>query len=708
MDAQSLSSFAVTPQAVFDALPACIVMLDSAGTIVWNNRAWQRTASDHGVDEVNGHIYLDIVPHLLPLDAEQHATLARGIRSILLRQVGQFTVEYHCENPARGDPSRWDVSAAGYVVDEQFGVVVMHRDALATSQAPENPTDAISVESRFDVLARQAPGVVYSLSLAHPHDRPALTIDPRIETLIGYSPGDLAAEPELWSRLLHPDDRERMEAARERLQHGEGGEQEYRLVASDGRVVWVHDQIEVIRDASGAPVMAQGYIVDISTRKHYDEQQTRDLRHVFYDALTGLPNRSLFVDRLAHALHMAGRDQGAAGVLHLGIDRFRAVNDSLGRHVGDDLLRAVAQRVTASVRGLDTVAYIGGDEFLILLERAEETGVVDAAVRLTQDISEPVTVGNQVLFVTGSVGIALGIPGRDDPDGVLHNAATALHGAKNRGMGRIEVYDPTMRARAFDRMQMEGDLRRGIERGELRLFYQPKIDFRSGRVVAFEALVRWQHPERGMVSPAAFIPLAEESGLILPLGRWVINEACRQARAWDCMGTLAGLVMINVNLSARQFLNAELATDMKTAMIEAGIGAECIGVEITETVIMDDADTTLEALRALKHLGLELAIDDFGTGYSSLSYLKRFPVDLLKIDRSFIAGLHQRENQAIISAMIQLAHALDMRVVAEGIETEEQTRTLTALGCDLGQGYLFSPPVPPAEARLLAGTTFAV
>ena len=417
-------------------------------------------------------------------------------------------------------------------------------------------------------------------------------------------------------------------------------------------------------------------------------------RQAFRDPLTSLPNRALFVDRLAHALTRTERRGELLAVLFLDLDRFKVINDSLGHSVGDQLLVGISQRLAVCLRPEDTIARLGGDEFAILLEDVKDASAAAAvAERLGAELQRPFVFEGRELFVTVSIGIALTISRRMTPEDILREADLAMYHAKARGKARHEVFDKSMNKPAQDRLGLELDLRHAITRGDFTLHYQPVVALDSGLITEVEALVRWKHPERGLLFPADFVALTEETGLIVPLGRWIITEACRQLQEWRAAGVVTPLVM-SVNLSARQLQHLHLVDDVAHALEETRIDPGALRLEITETVVMQEAPSTLAKLEALKKLGVRLAIDDFGTGYSSLGYLKRFPVDTLKIDRSFVNGIGRDvEDTAIVRAVITVAKSLGLAVTAEGIENDAQLTELRALGCDRGQGYLFAKPI---------------
>ncbi|MGH8657458.1 MAG: GGDEF/EAL domain-containing response regulator [Gammaproteobacteria bacterium] len=433
-----------------------------------------------------------------------------------------------------------------------------------------------------------------------------------------------------------------------------------------------------------------------------------------YDDLTGLPNRRMFLARLDWAIRRAKRHQGTCALLHLNLDRFKQINDSFGHRIGDFLLREVAQRLDASVRESDAVgrlasnppqsslSRIGGDEFTALLPEIDKAdNALLVARRIKAALGEPFFAGDQDLFLTASIGIAVYPDDGVEPESLLQQADVAMRHSKRHGGNSYEFYSKDINARAYERLTLENQLRRALEREELLLHYQPKVDVATGHIVGAEALVRWHHPELGMVSPAKFVPLAEESGLIEPLGEWVLREACKECKAWQHLGGLQH-PGIAVNVSSLQLKKGGLLQVLRSALETSGLEAQHLVIELTESVLMESAQANVQMLEELKAIGVRLAIDDFGTGYSSLSYLKRFPLDELKIDRSFMSDVPcDRDNAAIASAIIALAHNLGLKVVAEGIESTDQLEFLKAKLCDEFQGYLFSRPLPNEEFKQL-------
>ncbi|MCH8921085.1 MAG: EAL domain-containing protein, partial [Chloroflexi bacterium] len=470
----------------------------------------------------------------------------------------------------------------------------------------------------------------------------------------------------------------------------------------DSEVFWRRDGTSFPVEYASTPILDErgelaGAVVtfrDITERKQAEET----IKHLAYhDALTNLANRTMFEDRLAVTLAQARRKGRMAAVMFLDLDQFKVVNDTVGHALGDRLLQSVAERLTGLVRDGDTVARVGGDEFTLLLaevERVEE--VAEVAERVLDALRQPWVLNGHEFRITTSIGIAMFPSDGEDADSLLSNADTAMYRAKDQGRDNYKLYTPAMNARIVERLALENSLRHGLERGEFLVYYQPQVDIASGKIVGMEALVRWQHPERGLVFPAEFIPVAEETGLIVPLGEWVLRTACAQNKAWQEAGFPP--MRVAVNLSARQFQQRDLIEEVDVVLKETGLEARWLQLEITEGMAMQDVESNIAVLRKLREMGVQIAIDDFGTGHSSLSYLSRLPIDVIKIDQSFIQDLTTDPNDAAIArSIIVMAHNLKLKVIAEGVETEEQLAFLKKRRCDEMQGYLFSKPAP-AEA----------
>ncbi len=432
--------------------------------------------------------------------------------------------------------------------------------------------------------------------------------------------------------------------------------------------------------------------------------EERTQHEALHDALTGLPNRSLFLDRLQHALSVAARRQTAIAVLFLDLDQFKLVNDSLGHAAGDELLAAVAPQIEQALRPGDTVARFGGDEFAVLVEDVgDERGATRIAERIAESLARPFILREREHFVSASIGISIGT-GTEDPEALIRDADSALYRAKDRGRGGYEIFDEVMRSRVIEHMQTENDLRRALQRDEFVLHYQPTVRLADGSIAAMEALLRWDHPERGLIGPLAFIPVAEESRLIVPIGRWVIEQACRQAALWQRLRPDAAPVGVAVNLSPRQLADPELIHHIEASIEANGIEPSTLWLELTESTVLDDTTYVEATLGSLNRLGVRLVLDDFGVGFSSLGYLKRLPLSMVKLDRSFVENVTESPHDAaIVRAVSEMAETIGLGVVAEGVETEEQVRAARDLGCGYAQGFHFSEPVPASYVeRLLA------
>jgi diguanylate cyclase (GGDEF)-like protein len=441
-------------------------------------------------------------------------------------------------------------------------------------------------------------------------------------------------------------------------------------------------------------------------RRRTEEQTQHEALH---DPLTALPNRNLFLDRLQHALSVAARRETSIAVLFLDLDQFKLVNDSLGHAAGDELLAAVAPRIQEALRPGDTVARFGGDEFAVLAEDVgSERGATRIAERIAEVLTRPFLVRDREHFVSASIGIAIGA-GSEAPEALIRDADSALYRAKERGRGGYEIFDEVMRSRVIEHMQTENDLRRAIQRRELELHYQPVVRLRDGAVVAMEALLRWNHPDRGLIGPLAFIPVAEESRLIVPIGRWVIEQACRQASIWQQQHPDAAPVGVSVNLSARQLADPDLLSHIEGSIRANGIEPSSVWLELTETTLLDDTVYVERTLDSLRGLGVHLVLDDFGVGFSSLGYLKRLPLSMIKLDRSFVENLAEGPHDAaIVRAVNEMARTIGIAVVAEGVETAEQVTMASELGCGYAQGFHFSVPTPAEEVCDLLGRPLPV
>ena len=556
-------------------------------------------------------------------------------------------------------------------------------------------------EARFQTLVQNASDVIL---IARPDTTITYQTPSSMRTL-GYEPGSLEGIP--FTSLVHPDDREQALAlfTGVAFRGGTSVTAQWRIHHDD--MSWHH--VEVIATNLLSDETVEGIVLtlrDVSERRSLEEE----LKHqAFHDGLSGLANRALFRDRLDHALERATRSKASLAVLFLDLDDFKLVNDSLGHASGDTLLIEVANRLTDCLRGGDTAARFGGDEFAILMEELISVDeACDVADRITAALREPIMVQDREIRVRASIGIALNRLGTEDSSELIQAADVAMYAAKARGKGRYELYQPALQASVVERLERTADLQRAVDLGEFELFYQPILSLAGNAGIGFEALIRWRHPERGLLLPEEFIHLAEETGLIVPIGRWVLETACQQASQWQRHFPDAMPLRLSVNISARHFQHDSLLADVTRALDESGFDAHCLVIEITENVLVQDTETVVPRMMALKELGVSLAIDDFGTGYSSLSYLKTFPIDILKVDKAFVDDV--MEDSALTEAIVRLGQTMHLQTVAEGIEEAGQLEALRAFGCEFGQGFYLARPLHITEfskflSNLAPGTT---
>jgi diguanylate cyclase (GGDEF)-like protein/PAS domain S-box-containing protein len=610
--------------------------------------------------------------------------------------------------------SGWDVGAAvlvfrltilaviaymaSFVAGELSRAMLDHAAARAESERRAElltiaAEEQRAVEDRLVAIMQNSDDIIMVLD----RDGTIRHSNPAVARILGSNEG-LEVGDNIFSRV-HPEDMPEVLAAFKRVlehrgfaqtielrvRHADGG---WRIIEAIGRNLLDQPAVE------GIVVNAR----DVTERTRMREELARQAVH---DHLTGLPNRVLLLDRLGLALERVARQSSSLAVLFVDLDHFKLVNDTLGHSAGDELLVAITGRLRAAMRPADTIARFGGDEFVVL---CEDVGSVDGALavasRLESALAAPFTLAGRELFVTMSVGIALGHDPGIDAEALLSEADSAMYRAKERGRHRIEVFDERLRSDAIRRLETESALRRGLERGEFELWYQPQVDLVQGRVVGAEALVRWRHPVAGLVLPDRFVPTAEETGLIVPIGTWVLREACSEATRWPSADDEP--LLVSVNLSARQVNDPDLLAVVEAALLDSGLEPARLVLEITESAVMQDAARSIEILHGLKALGVGLATDDFGTGYSSLSYLQQFPIDYLKIDRSFVKDLGIGANtRAIVASVITMARSLGMRTVAEGIEEQAHIDALRSLGCDFAQGYWYARPLPVDALREL-------
>lgn len=553
-------------------------------------------------------------------------------------------------------------------------------------------------EERYALAARGANDGLWDWNLA----TNVIYFSDRWKAMIGYSEDEMSDKPEEWLDRVHTDDRQRMldEIASHQNGHTPHFESVHRIRHKDGTFRWMLSRGLAVRDRSGKPVRMAGSQTDITEGK-------------VSDPLTGLPNRLLFLDRLDRLMkHSKRHSERLFAVLFLDLDAFKMINDSLGHLIGDQLLLGVAKRLEKCLRSSDTVARLGqetftlarmgGDEFTVLLDDLKDPADANrAAERIMEGLSAPFELEGKEVFTSASIGIALCNSTYKDPEEIMRDADTAMYRAKSLGKARFEVFNADMRASVMARLELETDLRRALDRGEFCNYYQPIVSLSSGELTGFESLLRWQHPTRGLLGPKEFISVAEDTGLIRELGWWSLREACCRIAEWRTMDPGRDLI-VSVNLSIKQFVQPNLVENIGNLLNELALAPDALKLEITESTVMDDPATAVEMLRQMKALGIRLAIDDFGTGYSSLSYLHRFPLDTLKIDRSFISGVNGGINgMEIAKTIMPLAKNLSLDVVAEGVETAEQAQELKRLDCKYAQGYFFSKPLSREDAEAL-------
>jgi diguanylate cyclase (GGDEF)-like protein/PAS domain S-box-containing protein len=594
-----------------------------------------------------------------------------------------------------GTPRQWKLE------EQEFASSIADMVALALESEERRKAESALREERNFVTAVLDTANIMVLVL-DPELR-IIRINRAFAHTMGYSVAEARGKP--FSILLSSEDSEQVRAIVTQNHPDPSTDLfEHSWVTQHGarpRISWSRT---VLSGPDGIPRFFVVTATDITERKSLEEQLIHD---AFHDALTGLPNRALFMDRLGQCLrHALRRKDLKFAVLFLDLDRFKNVNDSLGHVAGDQLLVEVSRRLERCVRPGDTAARLGGDEFTVLLEDVKDgSDASQVAERIQAQLRQPVVIGGQEVYSTASIGIALSETGYERTEDILRDADIAMYRAKSRGGARHDVFDRAMHARAVALLRMDSDLRRAIERNEFVVYYQPIVGLRDGRISGFEALVRWNHPVQGLLLPAEFIRMAEDTGIIIDIDRWVMYEACRQLQEWHQKYPKARPLTISVNLSVRQFSQADLASHVEEVLRATRLHGDSLGLEITESAIMDSSESAHASLESLRKGGARLYLDDFGTGYSSLSYLHKFPIDALKIDRSFVGGIRaDGEGAEIVRTIISLAQNLDIHVIAEGVETPEQLAALRALKCEFAQGYAFSRPVSAQAAdAMLAG-----
>ncbi|PYQ17471.1 MAG: diguanylate cyclase [Acidobacteria bacterium] len=667
-----------------DRLPGMAALLDADGLVVHANAAFAAVVGGSAGSLVGRKL----IEMAHPEDAGALADCLRV--AVDTRAEAAFRV-------TAGDGS-WrnlELAAAPLVVPgDPVAVIAEARDV--TERRREDAALRRS-EERYALATRGADDGIWDWDLAA--DR--IEYSPRWKAMVGAEEDQISDRPSEWFDRVHPEDLDALRADIAAHLQGESTRfhNEHRLLGRDGSHVWVLSRGAAIRDEQGQARRLTGTTTDITERKAAEQL----LQHLaVHDALTGLPNRKAFLDRLFRSLRRAQRAGGYQfAILFLDLDRFKLVNDSLGHVTGDQLLISLAARLTDCLRPGDLVAHLGGDEFGLLVDHLQSPfDASHVAERVQKALTAPFKVGGQEVFASASIGVAFSASGYERPEDLLRDADTAMYRAKSLGSGRTQIFDQEMHTRALARFMLETDLRRALERREFCLRYQPVVSLRTGRIGGFEALVRWNHPERGLLLPADFLSVAEETGVVVPMTSWILKEACSQIRAWQALPGGASL-SISVNLASPDVAQPEVVEAVWEALSASGLAGRHLRLEITESTIMKDLEGVIPLLLALKDLGIGIDIDDFGTGYSSLSYLHRLPTDALKVDRSFVGRSESPGEAAIVRTIVELAHSLDRQVIAEGIETAAQLSLLRSLRCEYGQGFHFSRPLTPGDAEAL-------
>jgi diguanylate cyclase (GGDEF)-like protein/PAS domain S-box-containing protein len=682
--------------AVLNALPANIALLDTKGSIISINDSWIRFAIANRMQSGPGNgiglNYLEICDRAQGAGSSDAHLTSLGIREVLKGARKGFSLEYACHAP---EEQRWFQLTATPLADDHLGgAVVMHTDITASKQAKAK---LMLLSERLSLATAVARVGVWEWELASN----TLTWDSTMFSIYGFAP-TVPMPYEMWSAAVHPEDLTvREDALRKVIDEKSEGTAEFRIVMADGAVKSISAAEKVVLDQNAIVIRVIGVNVDITDRKQAEEalrSSEAQMAHLAtHDFLTGLPNRMLLNDRIAQSIELARRNGRKVAVLFLDMDGFKHINDSLGHPTGDMLIQVIGKRLLDCIRASDTVSRQGGDEFIVLLpdvDHPQDTAA--AAKRMLEAVAGVHSIFQHNLQITCCIGASVYPDDGHDAETLIKNADTALYQAKEDGHSSYQLFDSTMNVRAVERQFIEQNLRRALAQHEFELHYQPIIDLKTRAITGAEALIRWNHPTRGLISPAQFISIAEDSGLILPIGTWVIEEACRQVRDWVNAG-LPKLTM-SVNVSGLQIQGGNFVESLSSILLDIGLDPRVLELEVTESLLMKRPEIAAAILRAVREKGVRVAIDDFGTGYSSLSYLTRLPLDTLKIDQSFVRQITTTPHEtSIVTAIIGMGQSLKLRVVAEGVETAEELAFLLAHNCDEAQGFYFSRPLPSAE-----------
>jgi len=679
---------------LLNVLPDPAWVKDTAGRYVAVNTAYQKAYegfAKRAPADILGRTDFDL------FSSDQAETAHQQEREIMATR-GALRVQ-QCLRNTKGKLCRFEVHKIA-LLDEAGNVEGTVGFAQDVTDKLAEMEELRTREQALATLVRNLPGMAYRCS--NDVDWAMAFVSDGCRVLTGYPPEEfLGNRVRTWNSIIVLEDLERVwEERREQLRVRNAFGLEYRIQHADGNLHWVWERGTGVALERGVAKAIEGFVTDITDTRHYLDELVYRATH---DTLTGLANRTLLIDHLRHGIAYGQRYQRMVAALVLNIDNFKYVNESLGHNAGDELLKEIAGRLRAALRDHDTISRIGADSFAMVLIDQENLGATSQVMtRILNSVRKPLVLQSQEVFVTCSVGCALYPPDGDDPETLLRRADTAMHRARAQGRNCFYFYSADIDSKTEDRLHLEANLRRAAGRGELFLQYQPQLRLADSAPIGMEALVRWRHPELGIVSPARFIPLAEETDLIVSIGDWVLQEACGQAKSLLDAGLPMGHVA--VNLSARQFRDRRLVSRVSEILDNTGLEASRLELEITESLVMHDVESVIGKLKELKTLGILLSIDDFGTGYSSLSYLRRFPIDRIKIDQSFTREVDSSSDAAAIArAVIQLGHALGLLVIAEGVETAGQLRFLRENGCDEIQGYIYARPLDPDTLRSVLG-----
>jgi diguanylate cyclase (GGDEF)-like protein/PAS domain S-box-containing protein len=639
-------------------------------------------------------ILLDLhLPDAKGLDGfERIARIAPGVPIIILTN---FNEESTAARAVRA-------GAQDYLVKREVNAALLHRAILYAIERQRAEQALLKVKERYALAATGANDCIWDWEA----DGGSAYFSPRWNDLVGLTVDDEPGTLNDWFDRVHPEDiaelKSRMNARSEQARHN--FEHEHRLRREDGEFIWVYARGVVIADSAGRPVRMAGSISSITKRKETEQQL---IHRALHDSLTGLPNRVLFIDRLQQALRRYKRDQRLRfAVLYFDLDRFKFVNDSLGHSAGDSLLVSIARRLFSVIRPGDTVARMGGDEFAVLVsDIADESDTAQVAERIHTLFQHEFSVGGRGMYTSASIGVAIVADQYEEHDEILRDADLAMYRAKRSETENTAIFDRTMHDAAISRLNLETDLRRALDRGEFVVYYQPIVTLDERRIVGFEALLRWLHPERGIVEPEGFLSVIEDTGMLASLSWWVLDQACRQIAEWNRLFVNGSRLSMSVNVSASMFQTDDAAQRVRDIVDDSGLRPGDVALELTERDCMEHEEVTRNVLAELRRFGIKIHMDDFGTGYSSLSYLQRCSYDTLKIDRSFIQNIgDEQQSIAIIKTIVGLGRMLNMNVVAEGVESESQMAALRSMNCPEAQGFWFSKPVPPVEVgRMLRG-----